>query len=77
MLDGRVVVTPGVDEFLLLACDGVWEMMNTTQGIARQFVFFVFFVSCCLSRLSSCAPSAYLVLCSHIPSSSDSVNHLN
>lgn len=26
------MVTPGVDEFLLLACDGVWEMMDTTQG---------------------------------------------
>ncbi|CAM9609517.1 unnamed protein product, partial [Ectocarpus fasciculatus] len=30
----RFLVTPGVDEFLILACDGVWEMMNTTQVVA-------------------------------------------
>ncbi|CBJ31069.1 Chain A, Crystal Structure Of Anopheles Gambiae SerTHR PHOSPHATASE Complexed With Zn2+ [Ectocarpus siliculosus] len=30
----RFMVTPGVDEFLILACDGVWEMMNTTQVVA-------------------------------------------
>ncbi|CAM9766362.1 unnamed protein product, partial [Hapterophycus canaliculatus] len=29
----RFLVTPGVDEFLILACDGVWEMMNTTQVV--------------------------------------------
>ncbi|CAB1103986.1 unnamed protein product [Ectocarpus sp. CCAP 1310/34] len=29
----RFLVTPGVDEFLILACDGVWEMMNTAQGL--------------------------------------------
>lgn len=28
----RFAVTPGVDEFLLLACDGVWEIMNTSEG---------------------------------------------
>eukprot|EP00903_Cladosiphon_okamuranus_P006703 g6542.t1 len=30
----RFLVTPGVDEFLILACDGVWEMMNTTQVVS-------------------------------------------
>lgn len=37
----RFKVTPGVDEFLLLACDGVWEMMDTTQGVHRKHVCIV------------------------------------
>lgn len=38
--NGRFLVTPGVDEFLILACDGVWEMMNTTQGWLLCLLFF-------------------------------------
>lgn len=29
-------MTPGVDEFLVLACDGVWELMNTSEGKNRS-----------------------------------------
>ena len=36
----RFTVTPGVDEFLLLACDGVWEMMDTTQGRIHYTLYF-------------------------------------
>lgn len=42
-------MTPGVDEFLILACDGVWEMMNTTQG---AYVGWVFPFAWCWNRLS-------------------------